>query len=257
MIDLFNINETYQKIFDSYPDIELEPHVRKLIEMDRIYPYNATFFCITNTVTKQFEFVSKNFKAITGITTSDLKEKGMESFWSRIHPEDLQLWLESMQRLMQFTMTELTLEQRKRMSYTWNYRFKMQNNTYVQIVQNTTPIQFDKNLKPVIGLAHYTVLTGMEQIDVCASAKLLNTNNEYETLFHCNITNNYLLSNLSLRERDIIRLLTGNFTSQEIADKLFISKHTVDTHRRNIIKKLGFESTAQLKTHFSKNSNLL
>ena len=31
MITQLNINETYQKIFDSYPDIELEPLVRKLI----------------------------------------------------------------------------------------------------------------------------------------------------------------------------------------------------------------------------------
>ncbi len=44
---------------------------------------------------------------------------------------------------------------------------------------------------------------------------------------------------LSAREKDIIHLLALGLDSQSIADQLFISKNTVDTHRRNIKAKLG------------------
>ena len=51
---------------------------------------------------------------------------------------------------------------------------------------------------------------------------------------------------LSHRERDIIRLLVLNYSSKEIAESLYISSNTVDTHRRNILKKLNISSTGEL-----------
>jgi len=51
---------------------------------------------------------------------------------------------------------------------------------------------------------------------------------------------------LSERELDIIKLLAEGLTSIEIADKLFISEHTVKTHRRNILRKTEFTNTSQL-----------
>ncbi|HZJ37125.1 MAG TPA: helix-turn-helix transcriptional regulator [Gillisia sp.] len=43
---------------------------------------------------------------------------------------------------------------------------------------------------------------------------------------------------LTKREKEILYLLREGFTSRVIASKLFISVHTVDTHRRNIIEKM-------------------
>ena len=44
---------------------------------------------------------------------------------------------------------------------------------------------------------------------------------------------------LSTREKEILRLIGEGKTSQEIADLLFISKSTVDTHRKNILRKMS------------------
>ncbi len=43
---------------------------------------------------------------------------------------------------------------------------------------------------------------------------------------------------LTKREKEILNLLSEGFTSRVIGSKLFISAHTVDTHRRNIIEKM-------------------
>jgi DNA-binding NarL/FixJ family response regulator len=45
---------------------------------------------------------------------------------------------------------------------------------------------------------------------------------------------------LSTRETEIINLIVAGKTNKEIAEKLFLSIHTIRTHRKNIIKKLGF-----------------
>jgi len=51
---------------------------------------------------------------------------------------------------------------------------------------------------------------------------------------------------LSEREIEVIRSLSEGKTSLEIADLLFISEHTVKTHRKNILKKLDIHSAPEL-----------
>lgn len=51
---------------------------------------------------------------------------------------------------------------------------------------------------------------------------------------------------LSVREKEIISHVVKGLTNQEIADKLFLSVHTVMTHRRNIARKLQIHSATGL-----------
>jgi DNA-binding NarL/FixJ family response regulator len=49
---------------------------------------------------------------------------------------------------------------------------------------------------------------------------------------------------LSERENEIIVLIAEGYTNEQIAEQLFLSKHTVNTHRKNIMAKLGVKNTA-------------
>lgn len=109
-----------------------------------------------------------------------------------------------------------------------------------------------------------------------SSAKLLNTalydiyRCEEELGSHCKIEDNLLLpaiqcakakvssqkpisnddseekESLSNREKEIVSYVVKGMTNQEIADKLFLSVHTVMTHRRNIARKLQIHSATAL-----------
>jgi DNA-binding CsgD family transcriptional regulator len=247
------IKEVYKEIFKSHDNPSLKKHIQKIIELDTFLPYNSTFFCITNTQNLSFEYISKNLKSCLGLDRDEIKANGMKYLWSKMHPDDLEVWLVALNELMNFTLEEIPISERNKMTYTWNYRLKNSKDEYVNIIQNTTPIGFDNNNKPIIGLAHYTVLTSNIEMQICASAKLLNDNNEYETVFFNNFSQKLLSDGISNRERDIIRLLVLNNSSKEIAKKLNITANTVDTHRRNILKKLNVSSTGEvigmLKNH--------
>ena len=94
-------------------------------------------------------------------------------------------------------------------------------------------------------------------MDISASAKLLNVNNEYETVFFNTYSQKLLSAGISHRERDVIRLLVQNLSSKKISARLNISSHTVDTHRRNILKKLNISSTGELVGILKINKNLI
>jgi DNA-binding CsgD family transcriptional regulator len=51
---------------------------------------------------------------------------------------------------------------------------------------------------------------------------------------------------LSEREMEIITHLSKGMSSQEIANEMFLSRHTIDTHRRNIHTKTGTKNTIEL-----------
>lgn len=53
-------------------------------------------------------------------------------------------------------------------------------------------------------------------------------------------------SQLSPKEIEIIKYVAKGLSSKDIADALFLSVHTVDTHRRNLLKKLRLNNTASL-----------
>lgn len=54
------------------------------------------------------------------------------------------------------------------------------------------------------------------------------------------------LSMLSAREREVLSLIVKEHTSEEIAQKLFLSKKTVDNHRQNILSKTNCKTTIGL-----------
>jgi two-component system response regulator NreC len=58
---------------------------------------------------------------------------------------------------------------------------------------------------------------------------------------------------LTDRETEILQLIAGGFSNKEIGDQLFISHRTVDTHRTNLMKKLGVNNIAGLISYAIKN----
>ena len=53
-------------------------------------------------------------------------------------------------------------------------------------------------------------------------------------------------ANLTAREVEIVQLTAKGYTAAKVADELFLSPHTVYTHRKNIMKKLGINSASEL-----------
>jgi len=61
---------------------------------------------------------------------------------------------------------------------------------------------------------------------------------------------------LSSREKEVLQLIAEGLPNNQIAEKLFLSAHTVDTHRKNLLTKFGVNNTASL-IHFASKHNII
>jgi DNA-binding NarL/FixJ family response regulator len=83
----------------------------------------------------------------------------------------------------------------------------------------------------------------MEAIATVASGKIFLSDEAALSLRKNNDTEAPVLTR---REKEVIELIAEGMTNNEIAQKLFISVSTVDTHRKNILSKLNAKNTAEL-----------
>ena len=106
---------------------------------------------------------------------------------------------------------------------------------------------------PVVGLQ--TTLTEADMLrGFVAVISIFSTEEELlRTLREAHDTpvqHNYSESHdLSDRERDVLVLVAKGYTNKEIAQELFISPHTVISHRKNIVHKTGIRSVAGLTVY--------
>ena len=64
------------------------------------------------------------------------------------------------------------------------------------------------------------------------------------------------LARLTESEKKILKLIGSNFSSIQIAEKLFTSQHTIKSHRKNIKQKLGLENEQNSLLKFAVKNNI-
>jgi DNA-binding CsgD family transcriptional regulator len=108
-------------------------------------------------------------------------------------------------------------------------------------MSSTKLLAHDENGKALLSITIAFPIDAMHRMTAKA-ARLLEENNFLRRNFN-------VYSKLSKREHQILRLLAQGKSSIETADELFISLHTVETHRKNIKAKLGTNSYFELSQY--------
>lgn len=73
------------------------------------------------------------------------------------------------------------------------------------------------------------------------------------TLLHGFLANERKGNDLSLREREILKLIAEGYSNKEISEMLVISIKTVETHRANIMRKNNFKNITELVLYAARN----
>ena len=125
--------------------------------------------------------------------------------------------------------------------------YKKNTGDYFHFLQQSVCIEFDTNSNPFLFLSYvhditYLKKNGTANLVLSAPSKVM--------WWNFNFDKNCLqaVQPLSKQEKIILLYLADGKSSKEIAKKLFISSSTVDTHRRNLLKKTNCLDTTGMIT---------
>jgi len=115
-----------------------------------------------------------------------------------------------------------------------DYRVRHKEGWYMKVMRQSTIYECCRDRTPKSAM---NMLTNISGIKTDNSVNLSITNLETGAVYLENIDQLTIDFCFSNREKDILSCLKKGMSSNEIGLKLFISRHTVDTHRRNMLTK--------------------
>jgi DNA-binding CsgD family transcriptional regulator/PAS domain-containing protein len=213
--------------------------------------------CITwilNVQTAQFDFISRNVKSILGYETTLWKAKGLAFLNEVIHPQDQpRIW--KLFRCIWDLLLALPPNQRKYYQFTGDYRVRKPDGNYVRILEQNTILQQDNQGNITHLLITASNISHWKKSEALVASV---TSTENGSCFCYTSDDDHLspATQLSKREREIVKLLSEGCSSKCIADQLSISFHTVNKHRQNIIEKTQTRNVSEV-VHFAFTNGLI
>ena len=178
----------------------------------------------------------------------NLENISTEYYNSRIHPNDFASLLKIGTIMLKKT---LALPVSERMNYKLQneYRTLNSNNAYIRIIEQFKPLELDSKGNLWLALGIMDLSPNQENYEGVRSQIINITNGEFEII---STQEKPHIEELSERETQILSHIKEGLLSKEISSKLSISVHTVNTHRQNILKKLGANNSFEA-LQFAKN----
>ena len=230
----------------------IKQHVENQILIDKILPDSASFFYVTETPradspTPKYRFMGKQQESVSGYTNEEFIEGGADLWLNSIHPDEVDIVVDKVFKILMDTAADTAPEDRNKYKFQYNYRFKRKDCQYINLLEQIYLLEVDQDGRPALVLGNVIIIGRGEELPIRASTKTITGEGLTETLFSevFPVANGAFLE-ITDRELDILRNLAVGKTSKQIGDELFISPHTVDTHRRNLLKKLDCRSVVEL-----------
>ncbi|MGE3800074.1 MAG: LuxR C-terminal-related transcriptional regulator [Candidatus Kapaibacterium sp.] len=172
-------------------------------------------------------------------------------FDQKIHPEDFVALVRNGIELMRFCF-DLPAEERMEYKLVNEYRMKNGAGEYVRVIEQHQALELDKNGNLWLALSLVDISPDR---DVSAGIKSRLINFKTGEIFHFPVEergDNGGVPKLSSREQEVLSLIRDGLISKEIADRLYISVHTVNTHRQRILEKLDVNNSHEAIAYASR-----
>ena len=208
-----------------------------VLALEDLMEINNQFFYVADIIEMKVLFTSKRSTLMIGIKPEELTPY---HFMEAVHPSDIQRLNLGRSKIIKMAQ-ELFIAGTGYTLMSTNYRFRTPSGNYSDFLIQCYLYYSSLPYKTVFFLKIHTNIDCLKKIKLGYHYYIGNDLSWFrypddDMLMKGNI--------FSGREFEIIKLIESGLGSEEISDKLFLSVHTVNTHRRNILEKTG-------KTHIS------
>ena len=165
------------------------------------------------------------------------------------HPDDVVIVMRVVMAYISHTLNTDLID--KELKFNSTYRLLKKDGTYMRILRQSSPYEIGASGKIISHLSILTDITFIENEDHLVKWDIYSNNtvcHDFKDLIYKDFIDFF-----TPRELEIILLIKAGNTNKHIAEKLFISFHTVVAHRKNILLKSGCHNTKELLLFASNN----
>ncbi|RYF88192.1 MAG: hypothetical protein EOO03_08965, partial [Chitinophagaceae bacterium] len=202
-------------------------------------------YYIFNVKESRLDYMSPEIKQVLGY---DPLQVDVPFLLEKIHPDDQPWFVKFEEEVLRF-FSQLSEEQILHYKVRYDYRIKKSDDTYLRVLQQVVTIQFDEFKGIVRTFGVHTDITHLkkEGVPTLSFIGMQGQPSYADVSVKPGIAFNKTSFDLfSAREREVLTLLIEGKSSEQIARTLFISKLTVDAHRKHLLQKAGCANTANL-----------
>lgn len=229
----------YQKFIESDLNYsKLQYHFNLLDQLDVIESSSISIFDLFK---RDHVYFSKKFESIFGWDLDEAHREGAAYANRKVHPDDVVPMFKAGNHFLKFAFS-LPVESRKDFKVIHEYRMRWKNMQYVRVVEQLLTLETDKHGNIWLALCMMD-LSPEQNNDAPYAGRIVNYRTGEVFVFNSEEKNSAVPAQLTKRETEILQKIAEGKTSKEIAGKLFISVHTVNTHRQRILEKLEVESS--------------
>jgi DNA-binding CsgD family transcriptional regulator len=243
-LSLVPAEEPVDKTFDLGYRKEWLNHMEFLTSVS---PKNNAVIFLYDTAVNGFIYMSDPEKILGDYDPKNfISETGQDFYFSNINPKQRTAAILVLLKTFSYGIEHSSLKLNNTVA-NMTFSYKKKDGNYFQFLQKSMVVERDDAGNPLLYLRFGYDISHLLKpsvgliINAPDETLIWNYNLEKKCLTQANL--------LSTHERKILALLSEGRTSKEIADILFVSSHTIDTHRRNLLKKTNCIDCTALITY--------
>ncbi|CCH56286.1 hypothetical protein BN8_05610 [Fibrisoma limi BUZ 3] len=239
----------WDKAHLSINKLYLNPHIESNPLLEHIFQAANVIPIVADIPRSRIRYLGANPVNWCGWMLNDVFDEGYSSFAKKIHPEDKLIFNYTDSQLKAHLEECNTVDDKFNVKSLCTYRVMHKAGYYRLYKEHTQPIEFDSEGNLLTKLVLLTDITNQLPAHT-HYARTYGTKGK-ERLVQISQQRITKLQALSEREKEIVNYLIQGLNSAEIGEQLFVSKHTIDTHRRRILQKLQASDTLSLYSLFT------
>jgi DNA-binding CsgD family transcriptional regulator len=195
--------------------------------------------------TNEYLYVADSCKKVLGFDKQDFYDEGRKLSVSRIHPEDLKIYSSEIFKEFIKKSNSISKEDLPFCRFSLSLRYQRKDGVYIKGLQQFVILETTDEGFPVIALGIMSDITAFVHSDKVVFSILKCKDGETTTLF---TSENKMrtIGTISIREQEVLVGLLNGLTSKALSEKLFLSLHTINAHRRNLLRKTNSKNTFEL-----------
>jgi len=237
--------------------IDLKKEFEKDISDIPKYAIGSYFWFIPDNSNMTIADTSDNIHELTSFEKEEWKNHYPNFLEHVMHPEDFIYFLGGVEFMISY-LENIEINERQHFRFNIYARINNKNNEYRWMVIQFPKIIYNKEGKAFSSLIVVSDLSNFDIINqpVMSLIDSSNKRKPFQQIFLEKGNDRINCVNITKRECEILALMISGKNSPQIAEKLFISYHTVENHKRNLRQKTNCKTSAELIYTVLKN-NLL